>query len=69
MDEKRQEWDALSESERNCLMWPDFVVWKQAPDVKIHRKDPSDSLGLVSVTVQVSSMVITLILCYYCRQL
>ena len=29
-------------------------MWGQSRNVEIHRKDPNDSIGLVSVAVQVS---------------
>jgi hypothetical protein len=54
MDAKRDEWDNLGESQRNCLMWPDFLVWQKEPDVEIQRTEPNDTLGLTTVTVQVS---------------
>ena len=54
MGTQRKEWDELEEWQRNCLMWPDFLVWGQSRNVEIHRKDPNDSIGLVSIAVQVS---------------
>ena len=53
MDKKGKDWNDFSVCERNCLMWPDFLVWEKAHDIEVHRKDTSDSLiGLVSVAVQ-----------------
>ena len=53
MDAQRDEWDNLSESQRNCLMWPDLLVWRKEPNVEIQRNEPNDTLGLITVTVQV----------------
>jgi hypothetical protein len=54
MDTQRIEWDELEEGQRNCLMWPDFLLWDEPRTVEIHRKDTDASLGLVTITVQVS---------------
>lgn len=54
MDTQRIEWDELEEGQRNCLMWPDFLLWDEPHTVEIHRKDTDASLGLVTITVQVS---------------
>jgi hypothetical protein len=54
MDATRDEWDNLNESQRNCLMWPDFLVWQKELDVEIQRNERNDTLGLTTVTVQVS---------------
>jgi hypothetical protein len=35
-------------------MWPDFLLWDEPHTVDIHRKDTDASLGLVTITVQVS---------------
>lgn len=50
---KRKEWVDLKESERNCLMWPDFLEWGKPENVEVHLDNHQTSLGLVSVAVQV----------------
>ncbi|XP_028398327.1 uncharacterized protein LOC114521951 [Dendronephthya gigantea] len=49
---RRKEWEDLNESERNCLMWPDFLQWGEPDKVKIYLDNAQTSLGLVSVAVQ-----------------
>jgi hypothetical protein len=57
MDVQKKEWNDLKEGERNSMMWPDFLLWHEPHEVEIRRPNPNESLGLVTITVQVSFTV------------
>lgn len=47
----KSEWDNLTEEQRNCLIWPDFLEWGPEHHVEIKRSKGNSDLGIISVAL------------------